>query len=38
MLAAEKGAKIHVTAFGKDAEEAVEAILTLAKDSFNIKY
>lgn len=38
MLAAEKGAKIKVTAVGDDAEEVVEALLKLANNSFNIKY
>ena len=38
MLAAEKGAKIQVEAVGEDAEAAVEAILLLAKNKFNIKY
>lgn len=38
MLAAEKGAKISVEAIGVDAEKAVEAILKLAKNKFNIKY
>lgn len=37
-LAAEKGAKIHVEAFGVDAQEAVDSILALAKNNFNIKY
>ncbi len=37
-LAAEKGAKIIVEATGEDAEEAVNAILYLAKNKFNIKY
>lgn len=38
MLAAAKGAKIHVEAKGEDALQAVEAILTLAKGKFNVKY
>lgn len=38
MLAAEKGAKISVEAVGDDAEAAVEAILLLARNKFNIKY
>lgn len=38
MLAASKGAKINVEAIGTDAEEAVESILTLAKNNFNIHY
>lgn len=38
MLAAARGAKIHVEAEGDDAEEAITAILTLAKGKFNISY
>ncbi|MEN9654922.1 MAG: phosphocarrier protein HPr [Chlamydiota bacterium] len=38
MLAAEKGAKIAVEATGDDADEAIEAILRLAANRFNIKY
>ena len=38
ILAADKGAKINVEAVGEDAEEAVKAILTLARNKFNIKY
>jgi len=38
MLAAAKGAKIHIEAEGDDAEEAVSAILNLAKGRFNISY
>lgn len=38
MLAAEKGAKIHVEAEGEDADAAVAAILKLAQGKFNIKY
>jgi phosphocarrier protein len=38
ILAADKGAKINVEAVGEDAEEAVEAILTLARNKFNINY
>ena len=38
MLAAEKGAKIKIEACGDDAQEAVESILDLAKNKFNIKY
>jgi phosphocarrier protein len=38
MLAAARGAKIHVEAEGDDAEEAVGAILALAKGKFNINY
>lgn len=38
MLAASRGAKIHVVAEGEDAELAVKSILTLARNKFNIKY
>lgn len=38
MLAAEKGAKIHIMAEGEDAKEAVASLLQLAKNNFNIKY
>jgi phosphocarrier protein len=38
MLAATRGAKIHIEAFGEDAEEAVQQILQLATNKFNIKY
>lgn len=38
MLAAEKGAKIRVEAEGEDASEAVNALLKLAKDQFNMSY
>jgi phosphocarrier protein HPr len=38
ILAADKGAKINVEAVGEDAEEAVKAILMLARNKFNIKY
>lgn len=38
MLAAERGAKVSVEAIGDDAEDAVAAILKLAKNKFNIKY
>lgn len=38
MLAAAKGAKVHIEATGDDAKEAVDAILTLAKAKFNVKY
>lgn len=38
MLAAEKGARIEVNAQGDDAEEAVLALQTLAKEQFHIKY
>ncbi|MGZ3632931.1 MAG: HPr family phosphocarrier protein [Parachlamydiaceae bacterium] len=38
MLAAAKGSKIWITAFGKDALEAVEALQALAESNFNISY
>jgi phosphocarrier protein len=38
MLAASRGSKIAVEAEGEDAEEAVLAILSLAKNKFNINY
>jgi phosphocarrier protein HPr len=38
MLAATKGAKIGVTAQGVDADAAVESLLQLAKNNFNIRY
>ena len=38
MLAASRGAKIHVVAEGEDAELAVKSILSLARNKFNIKY
>jgi phosphocarrier protein HPr len=38
MLAAERGAKIGIEAEGEDAEEAVAAILDLARNRFNIRY
>lgn len=38
MLAASRGAKIHVVAEGEDAESAVKSILDLARNKFNIKY
>ena len=38
MLAASRGAKIHVVAEGEDAESAVRSILDLARNKFNIKY
>jgi phosphocarrier protein HPr len=38
MLAAGKGSKIIVEAEGDDAENAIDAILKLAKNKFNIKY
>ena len=38
MLAAARGAKVLVEAEGEDAEDAVEAILALAKNKFNVRY
>jgi phosphocarrier protein len=38
MLAANRGAKIHVMAEGEDAELAVKSILNLARNKFNINY
>jgi phosphocarrier protein len=38
MLAAPKGAKIQVEAEGEDAEEAVQALIDLAKSYFHIHY
>ena len=38
MLAAVKGAKIGIEAQGEDAEEAINAIVCLANNKFNIKY
>lgn len=38
MLAASKGAKINIEAIGEDAEVAIENILELAHNKFNIKY
>jgi len=38
MLAAARGAKIHIEAIGDDAEDAVRTILNLARNKFNIKY
>lgn len=38
MLAAAKGAKINITAEGVDAEEAVQSLISLAKQNFNIRY
>ena len=38
MLAATRGAKIGVEAKGVDAEEAVDALTTLARNRFNIRY
>lgn len=38
MLAATKGSKIHLTATGEDAQEAIDAILELANSKFHIEY
>jgi phosphocarrier protein HPr len=38
MLAAGKGAKIKIEANGEDAKKAIDAILLLASNKFNIKY
>lgn len=38
MLAAAKGGKISIEAEGEDAEEAVLAIIALAKNKFYLKY
>ncbi|HSW73163.1 MAG TPA: HPr family phosphocarrier protein [Chlamydiales bacterium] len=38
MLAAERGSKIRVEASGDDAQEAVDSILKLALNKFNISY
>jgi phosphocarrier protein HPr len=38
MLAAAKGAKIHIEAEGEDAPSAISSILALAENKFNIKY
>ncbi|KAF3362269.1 Phosphocarrier protein HPr [Chlamydiales bacterium STE3] len=38
MLAASKGSRIRVEATGPDAQEAVNGILELATNRFNIKY
>lgn len=38
MLAATRGSKIDVEAEGEDAQGAVDAILHLAKNRFNIRY
>lgn len=38
MLAAGKGAKVGVEAVGFDAEQAIDAILKLANNRFNVKY
>jgi phosphocarrier protein HPr len=38
MLAAARGSRIWVEAQGEDAEEAIQTILLLARNKFNIKY
>ena len=38
MLAAGKGAKIKIEAVGEDAHHAIDSIMNLAKNKFNIKY
>ncbi len=38
MLAATRGSKIKVEASGTDAQDAVDALLALAKAKFNIQY
>lgn len=38
MLAAAKGAKVHIEAEGQDAEDAIKALLLLAENKFNVKY
>lgn len=38
MLAAGRGAKITIEASGEDAKEAVDSLLELAKNKFNVKY
>lgn len=38
MLAAARGAKIRVEAEGEDAADAIEALVNLSKNKFNIKY
>lgn len=38
MLAAAKGAKIQVEAVGDDAQEAVDSLIALASNNFNINY
>lgn len=37
MLAAEKGARINIVAWGNDAEEAVKALIVLARNNFNLR-
>jgi len=38
MLAAAKGAKVEIEADGEDAKEAIEAVVELAQNKFNVKY
>lgn len=38
MLAAGKGAKIEIEAIGEDADAAIDAIIALATNKFNIHY
>lgn len=38
MLAATRGSRISVTAVGDDAQQAVESLLDLARNKFNINY
>lgn len=38
MLAAARGSKIHIEADGEDAENAVDAIIELSQNGFNIAY
>lgn len=38
MLAAARGSKIRIEAEGDDAEAAINAILELARNKFNVKY
>lgn len=38
MLAASKGSRIQVEAEGEDAEEAVNTLIRLAENNFNINY
>lgn len=38
MLAASKGARIRIKATGEDAAQAVESLIQLAQNNFNISY
>lgn len=38
MLAASKGSKISITAFGEDADQAVASLIELATNQFNMEY